>query len=57
MIKNKGSEDIYKPDGLFVVHEGLLEFALLLQDTGQVGMSRCKLWKHLMLRKKQNNNK
>lgn len=52
--KYKGSTfaNIYEPDGLFVVHEGLLEFALLLQDTGQVGMSCCKLWEHLLLIKK-----
>lgn len=38
---------IYKPNGLLVVHESLLEFSLLLQDTSQVRMSRCKLWKYL----------
>ncbi len=43
---------IYKPDGLFVVHESLLEFSLLLQDTGQVRVSCGKLWEHLMKNKK-----
>lgn len=37
----------YKPDSFLVVHEGLLEFSLLLQNTGQVGVSRSKLWEHL----------
>lgn len=29
------------------MHEGFLEFALLLQDTGQVRVSCSKLWEHL----------
>lgn len=44
---------MYKPDGFLVVHEGLLEFALLLQDTGQVRVSCCKFWEHLMKNKSQ----
>lgn len=43
---------VSRPDGLLVVHESLLKFALLLQDTGKVRMSCCKLWEHLM--EKQN---
>lgn len=39
---------IYKPDCLLVVHEGLLEFSLLLKDTRQVGVSCCKLWEDLI---------
>jgi len=42
----------YRPDGLLVVHEGLLEFSLLLQDTGKVGVSCSKLWEHLLKTKR-----
>lgn len=34
------------PDGFLVVHQCLIEFSLLLQNGGQIGMSRCKLGKH-----------
>lgn len=35
------------PNGLFVVHERLVQLPLLLQDRGQVGMSSSKLGEHL----------
>lgn len=34
-------------DGLFVVHESLVEFALLLQNGGEVAVSRCEFGEHL----------
>lgn len=43
----------YKPYSLLVMHEGLLEFALLLQDTGQVRVSCSKLWEHLNMEKEK----
>lgn len=41
----------YKPDGLLVMHQCLLEFSLLLQYTGQVRVSCCKLREHLIEKK------
>lgn len=35
------------PNGVFIVHECLLELALHLQDAGQVRVSRCKFWDDL----------
>ena len=35
------------PNGMFIVHECLLELALHLQDAGQVRVSRCKFWDDL----------
>ena len=34
------------PDSFLVVHQCFIEFSLLLQNGGQIGMSRCKLRKH-----------
>lgn len=42
----------YKPDGLLVMHEGFLQFPLLLQDTGQIRVGCCKFWENLMFKKK-----
>lgn len=41
------SWQLLSPDGLLVVHQSFMQLALLLQDTGQVGMGHGKLWVHL----------
>lgn len=46
--RNAGSEGVMdSPNGVFIVHECLLELALHLQDAGQVRVSRCKFWDDL----------
>lgn len=35
------------PDSFFVMHEGFLQLALLLKDTGKVGVGCSELWEHL----------
>lgn len=42
-----GVHNKHKPYSFLVMHEGLLEFALLLQDTGQIRVSCSKLWEYL----------
>lgn len=35
------------PDGFFVMHKGLLQLALLLKDTGEVGVGCSELGENL----------
>lgn len=48
-----GGEFVNKPDCLLVMHEGLLQFSLLLQDTGQIRVGCCKFWENLRFKKKE----
>ena len=40
-------EQKFEPDGFFVVHEGLVQFALLLQYGGQIGMGGGEIGEHI----------